>query len=126
MSIILMQIPLCVFISGSLKTSLWILSLGTRKFLYEFNREFKMCIITYSQSLTNENKTSFPLSNWQRLSKMLLLSVSQSMKIQVLICPAGRNVNEYNLSRNPVCSLEQGSENVHILFPSKFNSRRFM
>ena len=69
MSIILMQIPLCVFISGSLKTSVWILSLGTRKFLYEFNREFKMCIITYSQSLTNENKTSFPLSNWQRLFK---------------------------------------------------------
>lgn len=73
-----------------------------------------------------KTKHHFPYQIGRDFSKMLLLSVSQSMKIQVLICPAGRNVNEYNLSRNPVCSLEQGSENVHILFPSKFNSRRFM
>lgn len=76
--------------------------------------------------LQMKTKHHFPYQIGRDFSKMLLLRVGQSMKIQVLICPAGRNVNEYNLSRNPVCSLEQGSENVHILFPSKLNSRRFM
>lgn len=73
-----------------------------------------------------KTKHYFPYQIGRDFSKILLLSVGQSMKTQVLICHAGRNVNEYNLCRNPVCSLEQGPENVHILFPSKLNSRRFM